>query len=107
MSNRKVVENYYNDINGLADLLGKLVNSYRLLLGGAGELNNIALATKSDVKNALKKADKLGEAIDNIIYTINKADEEYLEYFKLKKEIFGKEINTEFIENEIEEQLKK
>lgn len=107
MSNRKVVENYYSDINGLSELLAKLVNSYRLLIGGAGELNSIALATKRDVKKALRRIDKLGEIIDDVIYTINETDENYLRYCMLKKEILRQEINDEFIKNEIEEGLKK
>lgn len=107
MSNRKVVENYYSDINGLVELLTKLVNSYRLLIGGAGELNSIALATKRDVKKALRRIDKLGEIIDDVIYTINETDENYLRYCMLKKEILKQEINDGFIKNEIEEGLKK
>lgn len=107
MSNRKVVENYYYDINGLTELLTKLVNSYRLLIGGAGELNSIALATKSDVKKALRRVDKLGKVIDDIIYSINETDENYFKYCMLKEEILKEGINADFIKNEIEEELKK
>lgn len=71
MSNRNVIENYYFDINNQVDLLGKLINSYRLLIGGAGELNGIALANKNDVKDAIKRVNKLGGVIDNIIQDMN------------------------------------
>lgn len=107
MSNRKVIENYYNDISGLSDLLTKLVNSYRLLIGGAGELNGIALATRGDVKKALRRVDKLGDAIDDIICTINEVDEDYLKYCKIKKDAIKIELRQEFVEDEIEEELKK
>ena len=58
MPHRKIIEEYCVDINNLADLLAKLVNSYRLLIGGAGELNTIALAHKKDVKDALKRVNE-------------------------------------------------
>ena len=56
-----MIQNYYTDINNLADILTKLVSSYRLIIGGADELNKIALSKKSDVKDALKRADSLGD----------------------------------------------
>lgn len=107
MANRKVVESYYNDINGLADLLGKFVNSYRLLIGGAAELNQIGLASRRDIKHAIKRADKLGEIIDALICNIHVSTEEYLNYCKLKEELLNSVINNEFVRIEIEEELKK
>lgn len=107
MSNRKVIESYYNDINGMADILGKLVNSYRLLIGGASELNGIALSTKGNVKDALKRVDKLGDIIDEVLRTIDEGNEDYLQYCKLKSQLLRNEITPEFIEMEIEEELKR
>ena len=46
MGHRRVIETYYKDVNNLVFLLEKLVGSYRLLVGGADELNKIALAKK-------------------------------------------------------------
>lgn len=107
MSRRTIVEDYYLDLNSLAELLSKLTNSYRLLIGGAEELNTVALATKKDVKNAINRANELGKIIDRLINTIGKADYSYSEYCKLKNEIMEARLNLEYIENEMEEQLKK
>lgn len=106
MSKRKVIENYYRDVNNLADLLGKLVNSYRLLIGGVGELNQIALATKNDVKNALKRVDKLGNVIDEILSDMDCTNRDYIQYCKLKSEFLKRSINIDSIRTEIEEELK-
>lgn len=107
MSNRTVVEDYYFDLNSLAELLAKLTNSYRLMIGGAEELNTVALATKKDVKNAIKRANELGKIIDRLLNTIDKADYSFSEYCRLKNEILEARLNCEYIQNEIIEQLKK
>ena len=107
MANRNIVEDYYNDISCLTDLLSRLVNSYRLLIGGAGEYNQIALATKRDVKRAIKRANKLGELIDALMDEMDVLNEEYTEYCKLKRSMLQKSINSKFIENEFEQELKK
>lgn len=106
MSHRKLIENYYVDINNLADLLGKLVNSYRLLIGGADELNKIALSKRSDVKEALKRADELGEVIDGIIEALNKASYGYLDYCAIKSEAIKGKMDLKHIHTEIDEELK-
>ncbi|MDF2503108.1 MULTISPECIES: hypothetical protein [Clostridium] len=106
MSKRKVIENYYSDVNNLADLLGKMVNSYRLLIGGVGELNQIALANKNDVKNAIKRVDTLGNIIDNILHGMDDTNKHYIQYCKLKSEFLKKSVNIDNIRTEIEEELK-
>lgn len=105
MPHRKIVENYYVDINNLADLLSKLVNSYRLLIGGAGELNGIALAHKKDVKDALKRVNELGDIIDDIIDVLDKSSYSYMDYCKMKAQIVESKIQVEYIETEIGEEL--
>ncbi|QGU96064.1 hypothetical protein GOM49_14045 [Clostridium bovifaecis] len=105
MGSRKVIQTYYTDINNLADLLGKLVNSYRLLIGGADELNKIALSKKSDVRDALKRADKLGDIIDEIIEILEKSSDSYVDYCDLKSEIIKGKLNEGYIYTEIEEDL--
>jgi hypothetical protein len=105
VGSRKVIQTYYTDINNLADLLGKLVNSYRLLIGGADELNKIALSRKSDVRDALKRADKLGDIIDEIIDMLEKSSNGYLDYCELKSDIIKGKLNEGYIYTEIEEDL--
>ena len=107
MSNRRVIENYNFDINNQVDLLGKLVNSYRLLIGGAGELNTIALASKNDVRDAIKRVNKLGGIIDNIIQDMNDKNKAYIKYGKIKDELMRELVDEAFISEEIEEELKK
>lgn len=106
MGRRKLVESYYTDLNNLADFLGKLVSSYRLLIGGADELNKIALAKKSEVKEALQRADELGEIIDNVIETLEKVSYSYVDYCSLKAEIIKCKMTSENIETELDDDLK-
>ncbi|WP_102398870.1 hypothetical protein [Haloimpatiens massiliensis] len=106
MSNRRVINNYFIDVNNLADLLAKLVNSYRLLVGGADELNKIALASKSDVRRAIKRADKLGDIIDEIVKTLEETEENYSEYCRLKSDIIKDKLQYDYILTEIDEELK-
>lgn len=105
MSHRKIIEDYYCDINNLADLISKLTSSYRLLIGGAGELNTIALAHKKDVKSAINRVNKLGNTIDNMINVLNESSGCYMDYCELRSEIIKGKIKMEYIENEINEEL--
>jgi hypothetical protein len=106
LSGRKLIETYYVDINNLADLLGKLVNSYRLLIGGADELNKIALARRKDVRNALERVDELGDIIDHIIGALEGASHNYLDYCSLKSDIIKGKLGSHHIETEIDDELK-
>jgi hypothetical protein len=106
LSHRKVVENYYADINSLADLLSKLVSSYRLLVGGANELNGIALAHKKDIKDALERAEELGKIIDDLLETLKCTGDAYIEYCKLKSSVIKCHLEVQYIENEIDDELK-
>ena len=106
MAHRRVIQNYYNDINNLADILTKLVGSYRLLIGGADELNKIALSKKSEVKDALKRADNLGDIIDETIKVLDDASHSYMSYCKIKTEVMNSKLEINYIETEIDEDLK-
>ncbi|SHH29133.1 hypothetical protein [Clostridium grantii] len=105
MGNRLVVQTYYGDMNNLVTYLNQLVNAYRLLIGSAGDLNGIALAKKSEVKDALKRAEKLGNIIDEVIETIDKTGYCYSDYCKTKSDILKEKIESGFIVTEIEQQL--
>ena len=101
-----MIQNYYSDINNLADMLTKLVSSYRLLIGGADELNKIALSKKSEVKDALKRADNLGDIIDETIKVLDDASFSYMSYCKMKTEVMKCKLQIEFIETEIDQDLR-
>ena len=71
MKYQQLMKQYYGDINNLSQLLQSMVNSYRLLIAGAAELNNINEAKSSYVKVAVKRADSLSNIIDHIIDLID------------------------------------
>ena len=106
MAHRRVIQNYYNDINNLADILTKLVSSYRLLIGGADELNKIALSKKSEVKDALKRADEVGDIIDGVIKVLDGSSFNYMSYCEMKTEVMKGKLQIGYIETEIEEDLR-
>lgn len=106
MGQRKVIESYHTDICNLSNLLGTLVNSYRLLIGGADELNRIALSKKGEVKDALKRAENLGKVIDDIIRTLDYANCNYDNYCKLKSQVMKQKMNINSILTEIDEDVK-
>ncbi|WP_315121027.1 hypothetical protein [uncultured Clostridium sp.] len=106
MNHRRVVEGYYGDINNLTELLAKLVNSYRLLVGGAGELNGIALARKKDVRDAIDRANDLGCVIDEIIDALEHCSCEYTNYCRIKGDVIKSKVHLKNILTEIDEELK-
>lgn len=106
MAHRKLIQDYYGDINNITELLTKLVNSYRLLIGGAGEINNIALASKSDVKKAIKRAEGVGNIIDEVIDALEHSNSTYMDYCKIKSEVMEDRVQLQYIQTEIDEELK-
>jgi len=106
VSTRKALECYYLDIFNLAVLLEKYVASNRLLIGGSGELNNIAVASRRQVKKALHRAYKLGDIIDQTLETIEKSENGYLDYCKLKGNVMECILDMQTIETEIDDTSK-
>lgn len=106
MSRRKAIECYYLDIFNLAVLLEKYVASYRVLIGGSGELNTIAAASRRQVKKALHRAYKLGDIIDKLLETVEKSEEGYLDYCRLKGEIMECKIEMQTIQSEVDDTFK-
>ncbi|WP_435575599.1 hypothetical protein [Clostridium gasigenes] len=102
---REVIKNNGEELNNLADLLGKFVNSYRLLIGGAGELNIIALAKKSEVKDALDRAANVGAIIDDLVKVIESSDDCYFKYMKIKNNFILSKTEKDSILTEINNEL--
>lgn len=97
---RKVIETCYCDINNLSDLLGKLVGSYTALVGAAGELNKIALSSKSEINRTLDRVEDLGYVIDEAIKALDCSVCNYGTYCKVKSgtikpHIVEKHVSTE------------
>lgn len=105
MAYRHIIKDQYTDINNLTTLLNSLVNSYRLLIGGAYELNNISEAKKSDVKEAVKRADDVGEIIDEIIKALDECNTSYVKYCKIKKSFIDEKSIKDNIWTEINHEL--
>ena len=80
MKYNQLMKEYYSNVNNLTQLLRSMVDSYRLLIAGAAELNNINEARTSYVKDAVHRADKLGETIDHLIELIDDCGESYFHY---------------------------
>ena len=99
------MKQYYGDINNLSQLLQSMVNSYRLLIAGAAELNNINEAKSSYVKVAVKRADSLGKIIDHIIDLIDECGEGYFKYIKIVGGHILKNTDNNVILTEVDNEL--
>lgn len=106
MGHRKIIEQYYGDLSNTADELTKLVSSYRLLIGGAAELNTITLAKPDQVRDALKLVDGLGAIIGAYLKVLDKISDNYFDYCKLKSEVIKSQMEAQYILTEIDEELK-
>lgn len=105
MQYKDLIQDNYNEINNLTNLLNSMVNSYRLLIGGANELNNISETRKSKVKEAVERSEDLGHIIDEIIKTIDECSCSYIKYCKIKKQFIEENINKDTILTEINYEL--
>ena len=105
MKYQQLMKQYYVDINNLSQLLQSMVNSYRLLIAGAAELNNINEAKSSYVKVAVKRADSLGKIIDHIIDLIDECGEGYFKYIKIVGGHILKNTDNNVILTEVENEL--
>ena len=106
MSQRKVIEGYATDINMTVDQLVRFVGIYKTLIDSASSLNCIALASKSDVKDALKRAREVGEVIDELIDSLVYALCTWSKYLKLKTEYINCRMDISYIEAQVEEELR-
>ena len=105
MKYQQLMKQYYGDINNLRQLLQSMVNSYRLLIAGAAELNNINEAKSSYVKVAVKRADSLGKIIDHIIDLIDECGEGYFKYIKIVGGHILKNTDNNVILTEVDNEL--
>ncbi|GAB6167983.1 hypothetical protein JCM1393_04430 [Clostridium carnis] len=105
MPYRDFMSKNYSEISNLNTMLNSMVNSYRLLIGGAGELNNIAPAKKSQVKDAIERAEKLGEIIDSLIKTLDGCSQNYCKYCYIKNQYIQTKTNKDIILTEINSEL--
>ncbi|WP_027631618.1 hypothetical protein [Clostridium hydrogeniformans] len=107
MSHRDLMECQQREIIAMQEMLTRLINSYRLLIGGANELNGIALAKKSQVKDALKRAEALGSLIDDVADALKRCQCRYLDYCVMYSEEIKGCISPEFVYEDIQCELSK
>ena len=105
MKYQQLIKEYYVDINNLNQLLKTMVDSYRLLIGGAAELNNIYEAKSSYVKEAVHRANELGKIIDDVIELLDVCGESYFKYcalvgYYILKKSYSNKILTE-VDNDL------
>jgi len=106
LTQRKVIESYFEDLNNLVDILQKLVMSYSNLIRGADEISRITFADKNTAKDAIKRVEDLGAIIDELIKTLDKVCYTYINYTKIKSEAVKAKIDAQNIMLEINEELK-
>jgi hypothetical protein len=102
VGDRRLIENYYADYYNLIDILCKLTNNYRLLIGGAAEINQITLAHKKDVRKALKRVRIVGDMIDDILAILEKSEINYFDYCRIKADVVKEKLEYEYVKSEIE-----
>lgn len=105
MGYREVMNESYVELNNITTLLNSMVNSYRLLIGGAAELNNINVAKKSDVKDAVDRVDELGKIIDSLLKVIKETQYGYCKYCEIKHKYIEAQCNKNKIFTEINNEL--
>lgn len=98
-------KNHYNDIQNLCMLLKSYVDSYRLLIAGASELYSVNIAKKSEVKKALERVEEVGGLIDNLVEALDKCEDGYLKYCKIKNEYMYVNAQKNKIYTEIDNEL--
>lgn len=101
----RLIKDHYDDLNNLSTLLSTSINAYRLLVSSAAELNTISFAKKGAVKEAVERAEDLGEIIDDLIKVIKKCEGAYGKYCIIKNDVISKNTGKQLIETEIDTEI--
>ncbi|AYE33711.1 hypothetical protein [Clostridium septicum] len=105
MAYRELIKDHYDDLNNLNSLLNSMVNSYRLLIAGASELYSISLAKKSDVKDAIDRANKLGDVIDDLLDTVQDCGGSYFKYCTIMSKYVKAQTDKNNVLTEVDYEL--
>lgn len=106
MSQRRVIDGYGRDLGFTLEQLNKLTLTYKVLIDSACVLNNVALSSKSDVKEAIKRAKKLGCVIDDLIRTVDCSMCTWENYMNIKSDYINCKLDLSTIEVEVDEELR-
>jgi|GEM_PF-6906750 len=105
MSLRKVMYEYYQDINSVLDVIAKLSISYQTLVNTANFLNQIGLSHRNDIKEALDRAREISCVLEDAICTYDSLQETYLNYLKVESSYLRKRAIAEQVALELEENI--
>lgn len=105
MGHTEVFRKHFNEVNNLSSILNSYANTYRLLVGAAGELNNISKVRKRDLDEALDRVDEMGKIIDSVLEVIKENEEAYIKYIKLKSKVITEKASKDMILTEVEQDL--
>ena len=105
MGQIEIFRKHFKEVNNLSVVLSSYANTYRLLVGAAGELNNISKVRKRDLDDALDRVDEMGKIIDSILEVINDNEEAYIKYIKLKSKFIMEKASKDIIQTEVEQDL--
>lgn len=100
-----VLKKHFKEVDNLSSVLNSYANAYRLLVGAAGELNNIAKVRKRDLDDALDRVDEMGKIIDSILEVIKDNEEAYIKYIRLKSKYIMEKASKDVILTEVEQDL--
>ena len=106
MSQRRVIESYARDVGFNIDQLNKLVVNYKMAVDSACDLNSVALSSRGDVKEAIRRAKKLGKIIDDLIDTVDFTLCTWKKYMELKAQYIDAKLDLSTIEVEVEEEIR-
>ena len=105
MGQIEIFRKHFKEVNDLSSVLSSYANTYRLLVGAAGELNNIAKVRKRDLDDALDRVDEMGKIIDSILEVIKENEEAYIKYIKLKSKFIIEKTSKDVILTEVEQDV--
>ena len=97
----KIIEDHFSELVKMSGLLKTLVDSYRLLIASASDINTIAIRRTKDVEKAIDRADEVGKLIDEIVKIMDAYEHCYIKYSKVKNEIVSLTYEKKKLKNEL------
>lgn len=97
----KIIEDHFSELVKMSGLLKTLVDSYRLLIASASDINTIAIRRTKDVEKAIDRADEVGKLIDEIVKIMDAYEQCYIKYSKVKNEIVSLTYEKKKLKNEL------
>lgn len=98
---KHIMDVHYDDLMNLTELLKRLVDSYRLLIGGVAELNTVYHRKKSGVEDGLDRVEALGDIIDHVIKILDMHGEKYLEFIAVKGKTVSEKYEKKYMVTDI------